>query len=253
MESGIEKAIKMHKRTLVVGDIHGGYRALVQVLERTKLHVSDHLIFLGDYVDGWSQSQQVIDYLIQLNKTYSCIFIRGNHDVWCEEWLNSGTHNMQWLIHGGASTVESYEEVDTETKQAHLLFFNSMKNYHIDEHNNLFIHAGYASMHGPKNETYTSNYNWDRTLWELALAMDKSIPKNSKFYPKRLKLFREIYIGHTPTTNYDVEKPMNSVNVWNIDTGAGFKGKVSVIDIATKEFWQSDHLPTLYPGEKGRN
>jgi serine/threonine protein phosphatase 1 len=53
-------------RTLVIGDIHGGLRALHQIMERAKV-TEDSLIFL-DYVDGWSQSPQVLDYLIELNK-----------------------------------------------------------------------------------------------------------------------------------------------------------------------------------------
>jgi serine/threonine protein phosphatase 1 len=40
-------------RTLVIGDIHGGLRAL-QILERAKVTTKDTLIFLGDYVDGWN-------------------------------------------------------------------------------------------------------------------------------------------------------------------------------------------------------
>ena len=43
------------------------------------------------------------------------------------------------------------------------------------------------------------------------------------------------------------------VNVWNIDTGAAFTGKFSIIDINSKEFWQSDLVTALYPDEKGRN
>jgi len=46
---------------------------------------------------------------------------------------------------------------------------------------------------------------------------------------------------------------MNGANVWNIDTGAAFKGRLSIMDIHTKQFWQSDRLTDLYPGEKGRN
>ena len=42
------------KRTFVIGDIHGGLKALQQVLDRVELKENDHLIFLGDYVDGWS-------------------------------------------------------------------------------------------------------------------------------------------------------------------------------------------------------
>lgn len=243
----------MKKRTLVIGDIHGGYAALVQLLERANVTDNDALIFLGDYVDGWSQSSEVISYLIQLNKTNPCVFIRGNHDTWCEEWLDTKIANDIWLKHGGQSTVDSYSKIDQVDKEKHLKFFRDMINYHVDENNRLFIHAGYSSMHGPEKETYASNYRWDRTLWEMALTMDKRIQKDSKLYPKRLKLYSEIYIGHTPTLNYDIEEPMNAVNVWNLDTGAGFYGKLTILDIETKEFWQSDVVKTIYPLEQGRN
>ena len=50
------------KRTLAIGDIHGGLKALKQVLERANVNENDKLIFLGDYVDGWSESSQVIQF-----------------------------------------------------------------------------------------------------------------------------------------------------------------------------------------------
>jgi serine/threonine protein phosphatase 1 len=243
----------MKNRTLVIGDIHGAYLALKQVLERAQITTSDRLIFLGDYVDGWSQSYEVINFLITLSESYNCLFIKGNHDTWCEEWLQEKNPVEEWLFHGGKSTVDSYAGKSESTKKKHLEFFNRMRNYYIDSDNNLFIHAGYTSMHGPEKEMYTSNYNWDRTLWEMALTMDKRIQKDSKSYPKRLKLFNEIYIGHTPTLNYDINEPMNAINVWNIDTGAAFYGRLSMLDTMTKEFWQSDIVKELYPNEKGRN
>lgn len=46
---------------------------------------------------------------------------------------------------------------------------------------------------------------------------------------------------------------MNACNVWNIDTGAGFYGNLSAMDIDTKQYWQADSVLQLYPGEKGRN
>lgn len=54
------------KRTLAIGDIHGGFKALKQVFEKTKVTENDRLIFLGDYVDGWSESSQIIQFLIEL-------------------------------------------------------------------------------------------------------------------------------------------------------------------------------------------
>ncbi|MFC0778316.1 metallophosphoesterase family protein [Flavobacterium sp. HJSW_4] len=241
------------ERTLVFGDIHGGLKALIQLLDRITISEKDRLIFLGDYVDGWSESKQVIDFLIDLSQKHECIFIKGNHDGWCQEWLEKDIINDIWFLHGGKSTIESYQNIDLSERQKHLEFFSQMKDYFVDENNNLFIHAGFSSMHGPEKEHYQTNFSWDRTLWEMALTMDKRIKKDSLLYPKRLLLYNEIYIGHTPTLHYDVEIPMQGCNVWNVDTGAGFYGKLTCIDVETKEFWQSDVVQTFYPNEKGRN
>ena len=156
-------------------------------------------------------------------------------------------------MHGGKSTIESYKNIDSFEKEKHLSFFENMQDYFVDELNNLFIHAGFSSMHGPEKEHYASNFSWDRTLWEMALTMDKRIQKDSLSYPKRLLLYNEIYIGHTPTLHYNIDIPMQGCNVWNIDTGAGFYGKLACIDVETKIFWQSDIVQAFYPAEKGRN
>ena len=241
------------KRTLIFGDIHGGLKALVQLLEQVDPTENDRLIFLGDYVDGWSESAQVVTFLINLSQKQQCIFIRGNHDIWCHDWLKNNVVNDIWFVHGGKSTIESYQNIDASEKEKHLEFFDNMKDYFVDENNNLFIHAGFSSMHGPKKEHYATNFSWDRTLWEMALTMDRRIKKDSLSYPKRLLLYNEIYIGHTPTLHYNIDIPMQGCNVWNIDTGAGFYGKLTCIDIETKVFWQSDIVQTFYPIEKGRN
>ncbi|MBV4359665.1 metallophosphoesterase family protein [Pinibacter aurantiacus] len=240
-------------RTLVIGDIHGALMALQELIEKVELQTGDKLIFLGDYVDGWSQSAQVIDYLIALDQKHECVFIKGNHDWWCENWLNGAQANNEWLLHGGRETVESYVDFDDSQRKIHLSFFNRMKGYHVDKENRLFIHAGFASMHGPAKERHESNFLWDRTLLEVALAVDKNLSKESPFYPKRLALYEEIFIGHTPTTNYGISVPLQAANVWDVDTGAAFKGKISALDIDTKEFWQSEAPQKLYPNEKGRN
>ena len=67
---------------MAIGDIHGGLRALTQVLGKVKVSPDDILIFLGDYVDGWSESAQTIKWLIELSKNQECIFIKGNHDIY---------------------------------------------------------------------------------------------------------------------------------------------------------------------------
>ncbi|MGH2665520.1 metallophosphoesterase family protein [Flavobacterium sp.] len=241
------------KRTLVIGDIHGGLKALTQVLERANVTLDDTLVFLGDYVDGWSESAQTIEYLLKLAEKQECIFIRGNHDLWCGRWLELGASNPVWEENGGKETKQSYLATGLLTDKEHIVFFNQLKDYYIDGQNRLFIHAGYTSIHGVGNEEYPSNYYFDRTLWEMALVMDDRVEKHSSFFPKRLMHYKEIFLGHTPTVNFGKDIPMHAINIWNVDTGAGFKGKLSCLDIETKQFWQSDSLPTIYTNEKGRN
>jgi len=243
-------------RILVIGDIHGGLRALHQVIERAEVTTADTLIFLGDYVDGWSESPQVLDYLIQLSRKQNCVFIKGNHDELLLDWLEGNTENFDesmWFKHGGEATVLAYQKVAEADKQNHIAFLKTLQNYYLDEQNRLFIHAGFTNMNGIAYEYFPKLFYWDRTLWETALALDEKIAKTDLLYPNRLKIYPEIVIGHTPTTRINQMQPVQKACVWNIDTGAAFKGKLTLMDIDTKVFWQSDLLPDLYPDEKGRN
>lgn len=262
-------------RTLVCGDIHGSLKGLQQALERCKYNSKeDKLIFLGDYVDGWSESAELIEYLIQLDKVSinDNIFIRGNHDKWCQEWLNKGQIKLVWTQQGGQATIDSYMKTCYLTSDSHRKFFNNLHNYYIDDENRGFSHGGFISRKGLGHEPYEANYYWDRDLWNLALMSHNKEKKYGEEGPEnysRFKKHTEIYIGHTSTIYWNhkvhyteteepnqvglpIMVPMNRCNVWNLDTGAGYKGKLTIMDIDTKEFWQSDQSHLLYPYEKGR-
>lgn len=239
-------------RTLVFGDIHGGLRALRQLIDRAAVNTNDTLIFLGDYVDSWSESPQVLDYLIYLESQYNCIFMRGNHDDLLLEWL-CGKDNELWFQHGGESTIIAYSKLTDEDRDRHVAFLSRLRTFYIDDKNKLYVHAGFTNQHGIEKEYFPRMVFWDRTLWEMALAMDRNLKPGDENYPRRLTHYKEIYIGHTPTTKSNQTTPLNIANIWNIDTGAAFYGPLTGIDADSKEYWQSDPLPDLYPEERGRN
>lgn len=240
-------------RTLVIGDIHAGAQALPQVMERAGVKQDDLLIFLGDYVDGWSEAVETVEYLLKLQEDYQCIFLRGNHDDLCHHWLETGEHNPLWLMNGGQATIESYKKAGEKVKKRHISFYKSLRNYYLDDKKRLFLHAGFTNLKGVDFEYFSKTFYWDRTLWELALALDPGIAKDSLYYPKRLLHYSEIYIGHTPLSKIGKSVPHKAANVWNIDTAAAYKGPLTIIDADTKEFWQSDAVYSFYPGENGRN
>ena len=240
-------------KTVVIGDIHGGFKAMKQLLENVKFSEKPQYIFVGDYVDGWSESAEVVSYLMDFSEKKDCIFIRGNHDDLLYKYLNLGESNPVWRSQGGESSIKSYAKLSDGEKEKHIQFLENLVNFHIDSENRLYVHAGFTNQSGPLYEYYPNLVYWDRTLWEMACVMDGSISKESDKYPKRLKLFNEIFIGHTPVTRVGFNKPANFANVWNVDTGAAFKGKISMIDVDSKEIWQSEPVYKLYPNEKGRN
>jgi len=264
-------------RTFVVGDMHGALKALLQCLERCGYNPeTDQIIFVGDYVDGWPESAQLVQKLIELDKasTRGNIHIRGNHDKWCEEWLLLGAAHSIWLEQGGRSTLESYVSSGLITEESHKDFFRGLHNYYVDDDNRGFVHGGFHSRKGLGHEVYESDYYWDRDLWQIALLSegrvhfdDEGVPQSSRFL-----MHKEVYIGHTSTCNWKCKPhypeykdknqpslngpimiPMRRCNVWNMDTGGGFEGKVTIMDIDTKEYWQSDLVKDLYPGQHGRN
>ena len=241
-------------RTLVIGDIHSGLRALEQLLLKAKVTSDDKLIFLGDYVDGWSTAVETINFLLELQKTHNCIFIRGNHDELCYNWLSTGEDNAVWLQHGGAESKASYEKVDAATIKKHMYFYENLENYYLDAENRLFLHAGFTNLKGVAFEYFATTFYWDRTLWELAQSLNPNLTQGDAKYPSRLTHYKEIYIGHTPISKrLSNVAPIKAANVWNVDTGAAFKGPLSIIDVDTKEVWQSEPVHKLYPNEEGRN
>ncbi len=240
-------------RTLVVGDIHAGLKALKQVLERAEVTEEDLLIFLGDYVDGWSEAVETVNFLIGLKSSHRCVLLKGNHDELCHNWLKTGRDNPIWLRSGGEASVQSYRAAPEAIKELHIQFFDHLDEYYLDNKNRLYLHAGFTNQHGVTHEYFSKTFYWDRTLWEMALSLDPDLPKDSPKYPARLKQYEEVYIGHTPVTRIGESTPQQAANVWNVDTGAAFEGCLSIIDADTKVFWQSDPVYTLYPGEAGRN
>ncbi|MDT0606478.1 metallophosphoesterase [Croceitalea rosinachiae] len=240
-------------RRLVIGDVHSGLKGLKQLLARAKVTPQDHLVFLGDYVDSWSDAFETVSFLIALNESHNCTFIRGNHDELCKDWMLTGEENPTWLAHGGVATRDSYLKAGKQHWKPHLNFYESLKNTYIDKDNRLYLHAGFTNLKGIDYEYFEKLFYWDRTLWELAKALDANLKPEDKDYPKRLTHYKEIFIGHTPLSKTGIAIPENGANVWNVDTGAAFKGPLSAMDVNTKEFWQSEPVQSFYPNEKGRN
>ena len=73
-----------------MSDIHGHYDEFIESLSKVDLSdTNNRLILLGDYIDGGSQSFQVISKIIELEKKFpdQVITLLGNHEEYFSEWL----------------------------------------------------------------------------------------------------------------------------------------------------------------------
>lgn len=244
-------------RTLAIGDVHGSAKALKQVLERANVTDDDIIIQLGDVADGWSETSECVDILLGLPNLVS---IRGNHDVWTYDWFKHGLQPIMWTQQGGQATIDSYIRTGKVIDTFHKDFWNDQKDWYIDDQNRLFIHAGWAytlfgdferqASYKVNAGTIAKECHWDREILDGAKSgavKSKATGEPSGF--RALEQFKEIYIGHTASRD---SMPHKFLNLWQMDTGAGWHGKLTIMDIDTKEYWQSDFATLLYPDEKGR-
>ena len=226
----------MKAKTFVLGDVHGGYRALRQCLDRSGFdYQNDHLICLGDVCDGWPDTKACIDELLSVKHL---TYLLGNHDWWTLEWMTTGRKEDIWFSQGGEATVKSYTD---GVPPAHVQFFQRALPYFLMD-NKIFVHAGFDPLRDIARQGMDT-FLWDRNLVRMALDL---------YYQQidaKLTLYDEVYLGHTPVP---YPHPIRACEIWLMDTGAGWSGVLSMMNIDTKEVFTSDSVPSLYPGVTGR-
>jgi len=223
-------------RTFAIGDIHGAYKAMMQCFERSKFdYKKDRLIVMGDVCDGYPEVRQCIDELLKIKH---CDLIIGNHDMWALDWALRGDKPEIWTSQGGDRTMASYN--GGPMPQTHIDFLKSGHLW-LEVRNKLFVHAGFVPDL-PLEQNSAQVLVWDRDLlkdaWEAANYRREA----------QITKYDDIFIGHTTTEIYRTLEPIHVCNVWDLDTGAGWSGKLTIMDIDTKEYWQSELSKDLYGG-----
>lgn len=223
-------------KTYAIGDIHGAYKAMMQCFERSKFdYKKDRLIVMGDVCDGYPDVRQCIDELLKIKH---CDLIIGNHDMWALDWALRGDKPEIWTKQGGDRTMASYN--GGPMPQTHIDFLKSGHLW-LEVGNKLFVHAGFVPDL-PLEQNSAQVLVWDRDLlkdaWEAANYRREA----------QITKYDDIFIGHTTTELYRTLEPIHVCNVWDLDTGAGWSGKLTIMDVDTKEYWQSELSKDLYGG-----
>lgn len=225
-------------RNFVIGDIHGRVDALYHVLKDSKFDVdNDFLVILGDVVDGGFYTKQCIDLLLTVKNR---VLILGNHDWWCLEWFKGGVELPVWYHQGGSSTILSYGHDYKLVPKSHIEFLESAQPYYIDTMNRVFVHGGF-DPNMPLHVQSLHDLMWDRSLINIAKGyydVDKKVEVPGIKIPR----YEMVFVGHTTTQLYGSEIPRKFNNLIMMDTGAGWNGRLTMMDVDTFRYYQSDRM-----------
>ena len=214
-------------RTYVIGDIHGCVDELARLLDSLPLEPSDHLVFLGDYIDRGPDSKAVVSHLIQRRDVGGAemIFLKGNHEDMFLSYLGfPGSHGDMFLYNGGAATLASYGAAPNHAAPdilrllppAHLKFFNELKRHHIIG-GFLCVHAG-INPAKPLDEQAEEEMLWIR----------------DDFILSRHDLPYTVLFGHSPQEDVLFHLPYKI----GLDTGLVYGNRLSCLELEEKVLFQ---------------
>ncbi|WP_299410247.1 metallophosphoesterase [Acaryochloris sp. IP29b_bin.148] len=194
-------------RRFVIGDVHGHYQGLLQLISLLELDAADQVFFLGDLIDRGPNSSKIVDFVIE--RSYSCLL--GNHEQLMVSALanaNLSSHSsvlQMWLQAGGSETLQSYSS--KQHLWQHLAWFKTLPSY-LDLGDYWLVHAGLHPDLPLENQT-AQEFCWIRREFH-----HMSAPYFSN---------KQIITGHTMTFTFPGVEPGQLVQGagWlDIDTGA---------------------------------
>ena len=209
------------RRTVAIGDIHGCSGALAALTYRLAPKPSDTFVILGDVVDRGPDSRGAIELLLELRQRCEVVCLLGNHEQMLLEAVDGVFPTHEWLIHGGAETLDSYAlgAAPRGIDPRHVDFIRTWQDYwEGDSH--FFVHGGYAAEHSFAEQP------WHDLRWQSLKYLLPGPHASGK----------TAVVGHT------ANKWGNIVNLGHlvcIDTYCYGGGWLTALDVGAGEVWQT--------------
>jgi len=203
----------MKGRTIVVGDIHGCYDELMDLLEKAEFGEDDRVVAVGDLVTKGPKSREVLE-LFMTDARFTTVI--GNHDLALRRKWNGEDIDLN------SAQKETHKELKGE-KDAYASFFNRLP-FTIDLDTHMVVHAGLR----PNVELYsqtTGDLTRLRTLGGDRESEDGT-PWYHVYYGEKVVLF-----GHWPAP-----EPRRGKKAIGLDTGCVYGYNLTAYVIDTDEF-----------------
>jgi len=223
--------VSQSRRIIAIGDIHGCAFALSSLIEGLRLTGDEVVVMLGDAIDRGSDSRGCIEQLLALRERTELVCILGNHEQMLLDTLDGNSPAQEWLIHGGAETLDSYQPGcnPRAVDPAHVEFIRGWQDvYQTDSH--FFAHGNYIARKPLEKQP------WDDLRWE-SLRWRTPGPHRSG---------KTAVLGHTSNKQGEI---VNLGHLVCIDTYCCGGYWLTALDATTGRIWQSTEQGEFRTGE----
>ena len=204
----------MPQRTLFIGDVHGCYDELMALVAKIWLRDTDHLYFVGDLINKWPKSLEVVEWVRNRLNTWSVI---GNHEYFSlqKEFVPYDENNhLNWIKNRYEQTENLRNTLTQKWHREWLLSLPVM----IERDDFILIHGGLHPKYGKE------------TPVEIATMI--RVVDGQPWY--------ESYTGTKPIIygHWAAEWLRVRNNTIGLDTGCCFGGALTAYCLESWEFWQ---------------
>jgi serine/threonine protein phosphatase 1 len=217
-------------RTIAIGDIHGCNTALATLLDGLKITSADRVIFLGDVIDRGPSSRDVIEQILALRERCRVDCIQGNHEQMLLDVLDGISPLQEWLVHGGAETLDSYGRgrgVDA-LDPAHVAFLRSFGDV-FESPSHFFAHGNYLATK-PLSSQPWRDLRWQSLKWHV---------------PEPHVSGKTCVLGHTSNKQGEI---LNLGHLLCIDTYCHGGLWLTAFDATNELVWQSNEAGQFRAG-----
>ncbi len=202
----------MGSRTIVVGDIHGCYDELEDLLAKVNFGRDDRLVCVGDLITKGPKNRQVLDRFMT-DPRFSAVI--GNHDLALRRRWNGEKFKLK------GSQKPTHKELKKD-KEHYLAYLNTLP-FMIDLGTHLVVHAGLRPGVALHSQT-TGDLTELRSLGKDATSRDGT-PWYEVYDGEKVVLF-----GHWPAP-----KPRRGKKAIGLDTGCVYGHHLTAYIIETEE------------------
>lgn len=220
-------------RQLVISDIHGCIKTFKKLLfDVLQIDKGDRVNLLGDYINKGPDSKGTIDFIFHLmEKGYNLNCLRGNHEQYLIDGLNSSREEIAFLNRGGRETLESFGADSIRQIPAKYLKFINLLTHFNETEKYILVHAGLNfDMENPFSDKYSM-----LNIRDMEFDVKKTGGKR-------------IIHGHVPTPYPNIEIALKSTNNHiSIDGGCVYENSQGLnhlvaLDLQTKRLYRQKNI-----------